>query len=512
VSPQGRSLLTLLGFTVAAAAVGLYAYFGVLKADEAEEQRKEASDKLFSMGTAAARPEDGGAGPEPEFTRVTVRAKGDTTVVEKQPDGTWRVTAPVKAAADQYVLDSLVGQLRDGKVDEKIEEKPSDEDLARYGLKEPHWTVEATALVPDPKDPSAPKVTRTLKLEGGVENTFNGSVYLRRDSDPAVYSASGGLRFSLERSAYDLRDKQVLALDEPKVQRIEVQRAGGGFSLERAPEGGTAWRLVKPREMDADGQTVINLLGQLKSERANAFLADSPEVRRKDGLESPALDATFTLYGGEKVRIRFSKVSAGGTDQHYALREDLGGAVLAEMNATAMSHLDKSADDLRDKTVLQFKRDEVAELLFTPQGGGAAIRLARALPAGTDAGTPSAESWEVVEPEHGPAKAWKVSSNLWTLSSLQATAFVEESPKSWEKYGITEKSRQVVLLGEGGKPLTTLTVGSEVKGKPTSLYVRGTRNVALEMDSARLTDLPQKVDDVLDRPAAPASSPDAGAP
>jgi hypothetical protein len=104
-----------------------------------------------------------------------------------------------------------------------------------------------------------------------------------------------------------------------------------------------------------------------------------------------------------------------------------------------------------------------------------------------------------------------VSSNLWTLGSLQATAFDEESPKSWDKYGINDKSRQVVLQGQGGKPLATLTVGSEVKGKANMVYVRGTRNMVLEMDSARLADLPQKVDDVIDRPPPPPPTPAASA-
>jgi len=400
-------------------------------------------------------------------------------------------------------------------VDQKVEDKPTDEDLQRYGLKEPQWTVEATALVPDPKSPGGAKATRQVKLEGGIENAFNGSVYLRRDSDPAVYAASGGMRFNFEKSAYDLRDKQVLSVDEAKIQAIDVARPKGGWSLQRS-EGTNAWKLTKPSAMDADGQTVINALGQLKGERATAFVADSPEARKKDGLESPAVDATFTLQGGDQVRLRLAKVSTGapdaggGTDRYYGLREDKDGAVLAELNASALGHLDKSADELRDKTVLQFKRDLVAALQFKPQGGGPAIEVARDLSATPDGGAPSAESWTVTAPEKGPAKAWKVSSNLWTLSSLQATAFGEESPKSWDKYGINDRSRQVVLQGAGGKPITALSVGSEVKGKPNTVYVRGSRNVVLEMDSARLSDFPQKVDDVLDKPPAPPPAPAGG--
>jgi hypothetical protein len=497
VSPQQRSLFTLLGFTAVAAAVGLYAWFGVMKADEKEAAQKESSDKLFSTGPAEKSP-DGGGPPPPEFTRITVRAKGETTTVEKGPDGAWRMTAPVKAAVDQYVLDSLTTQLKDGKVDQKIEESPTDADLQKYGLKDPAWTVEASARVQGAE--------KQVKVAGGLENAFNGSIYLRKDADPAVYSASGGMRFNLEKSSYDLRDKQLLAVDEAKIESIDVQRPKGGYALARG-EGAQAWKIAKPRPQDADGQTVINALGQLKNERATAFLADSPEERKKDGLESPALDATFTLKGGEKVRIRLAKAGEKG-DKHYALREDKDGAVLAEVGASALGHLDKSADELRDKSVLRFDKDAAAEVIFRPQGGGAPIRVTRDQKKSEDGGTASAaETWTVQAPEAGPAKAWKVSSNLWTLSSLQATAFGEESPKSWDKYGISDKSRQVVVQDAAGKPLATLAVGSEVKGKTNTVYVRGTRNMVLEMDSARLSDLPAKVDDVLDRPPPPPPTP-----
>ncbi|HYV45296.1 MAG TPA: DUF4340 domain-containing protein [Myxococcaceae bacterium] len=510
MTPQQRSVVTLLGFTAAAAAVGLYAYFGVMKGDEKEAAQKESADKLVSGGPAEKLP-DGGGPPPPEFTKITVHAKGETTTVEKQPDGTWRMTAPLSAAVDQYVLDALTTQLKDGKVDQKVEAAPTDADLRKYGLQEPAWTVEAAATVQ-----GAPK---QVKLAGGAENAFNGSIYLRKDADPAVYSASGGMRFNLEKSSYDLRDKQVLSVDEAKIASIDVAKPKGGYALVRVEGAGAqAWKLTKPKPQDADGQTVINALGQLKNERATAFVADSPEERKKDGLESPALDVTFGLQGGDKVRLRLAKAGGSGggkpdagaspSDKYYALREDKNGAVLAEVNASALGHLDKSADDLRDKSVLQFDKDAVAEVSFRPQGGGAPIRVTRDQKKPEDGGAPTpAETWAVAAPEVGPAKAWKVSSNLWTLGSLQATAFDEENPKSWDKYGINDKSRQVVLQDAAGKPLATLTVGSEVKGKANMVYVRGTRNVVLEMDSARLTDLPQKVEDVLDRPPPPPPPP-----
>jgi len=40
-----------------------------------------------------------------------------------------------------------------------------------------------------------------------------------------------------------------------------------------------------------------------------------------------------------------------------------------------------------------------------------------------------------------------------------------------------------------------------VKGKSNAIYVRGSRNAVLEIDSSRLTDLPSKISDVIDQPS-----------
>jgi hypothetical protein len=511
MSAQQRSLLSLLGFMAVAGAVGLYAYFGVMKPEEAQQEQKAVDDKLFAAYPAGTKGQDGGAPPPAEFSHLTVTAKGETTVLQRQPDGTWRITSPLQTGVDQFVVDGVINQLRDGKVEEKIEETPTDADLQRYGLKDPQFTVHAVAEVPNPADPNAPKTRKEVRIHGGIENTFNGSVYLRREGDPAAYLAPGSIRYSLEKTTFDFRDKQALAVDEERVQRLDVVRPRGqGFSVERG-DGPNVWKLVKPRDLEADGPGITTLLGQVKGERATAYLADSPEERKKVGMDAPAVDATLTLKNGEKIRIRVGKATgADGMEKIFALREDEKGAVLAEMQPSLLTALEKSADDLRDKAVLKFQREDVAEIQIRPAGGGAPIVVRKDAPPppAEDGGTPPPETWTVTAPEKGPAKVWKISSVLWTLSSLQASAFGEEKPKSWAKYGIDDKARQAVLLGADGQVLAHLWIGGEVNGKTNTVHVRGSREQVLEMDSGRLADLPGVLDDVLDRTAL--FTPDAG--
>jgi hypothetical protein len=252
-----------------------------------------------------------------------------------------------------------------------------------------------------------------------------------------VYSVDGWVRGALEKSTFELRDKQVVALEEGKLARVEVKSRANAYTLERDAQ--KAWRVVKPVALLAEQATLTSMLSGLGGERALSFPKDSPEERKRLGLEAPALDATFTPEGGGAVRLRLSKVTEGGSEKAYALREDAGGALLAEVPVSALGHLDKKAAELRDRTVLAFDKGLVHRLGFTQAGGGAEVVVEKA--ESPDAG---GDDWKVAAPEKGPAKKWKMSSVVWTLGSLKAAAFGEK-PKDWAKYGIDGRSRAATV-------------------------------------------------------------------
>jgi hypothetical protein len=190
-------------------------------------------------------------------------------------------------------------------------------------------------------------------------------------------------------------------------------------------------------------------------------------------------------------------------EKAYALREGPGAkATLAEVSLGLAVLFDKSPADLKDKAVLAFARDQVAGMTFySPDGGHISVAKRPAL---LDGG--ASDEWDVRSPEAGPAKKWKLSSVLWLLGSVRASAFGEESPKDWAKYGLGAKARQVALTGQDGKELARLVVGNEVDGNPSLVYVRGSRDQVLETDATRLAELPQSLADVLDAAAVDAGT------
>jgi hypothetical protein len=499
VKQRQKNLLTLLVLFGVAGGLGLYAYFGVMKPEERESQRKETAEKLFAPYRADQKSADGGSLPAPVFTSLVVKAKGDSTTLERRGEEWW-ITSPISARAEKFAVDGLVNQIQSAKFKATIEENPTDADLAKYGLDQPRFAVTAQAYLPDSKgDGSAdPSRRRELIFQGGIENTFDGSVYLRRNTEKPVYAADGSVKSALEKSTFELRDKNVLAVDEPKLKQIEFKSKSNRYLLEHE---GNSWKLISPKSGPADTSTVTSMLSTFKNERALAFLTDSPAKRKRVGLNAPAAEVNFTDNSGEKIMVRLSKAKIDGAEKAFALRESGKEALLAEVPVAALTMLDKSQLDLRDKSVLSFNREQVARITLSAGGKAPEIVAEKVV---ADAGTP--EDWQVVAPEKGPAKKWKLSSLLWSLSSLKASGFGEENPKDWGKYGVSSNSRSLALADRDGKILARLQIGKEAKGKNSAVYVKGSRAEVLEVESARLSEIPWKVEDVLEKPSADGAS------
>lgn len=504
MTQANRTLAMLLGLTAVGLAVGLYAWFGVFEPDRKQEEVKDRTDRLFSPEKAGEKAPDGGV-PKTEFVKLVVKAKGDTTTLEREPGKDWRLTAPVQARADKVAVDGVVSFLQTSKFKHVVEEKPDDAALEKYGLKRPEFEVQAEALVGDAQE------RRTVTLEGGIENTYDGTIFVRRNGEPPVHAAEGGAKWTLSKSTFDLREKELVPVDDAKVTRVEVKARNNDYVLERdekknwkvtAQRVGLAKGLALPVTFEGDPASITAAISALKQDRAITFPADTPEARV--GFEAPMVDATLQLEGGAKLRVRAVSPAADAGGSTRLLAETDQGAVLGETSGTGVVTLDRTPFELRDKRVLPFKKEEVAKVVFHLAGGGELV----AEKAAPDAGT--ADSWRIVAPVAGPAKTFKIASVLWTIGSIKSAKLVEEKPKDVGQWGIDSKSRGVTLYGADGRELGKLRVGKEVPGAQSTSYMQGVRDEIVEADHSRLADLPASPADLLDVPGLDGGSGDGG--
>lgn len=474
-----KTLLQLVAVVAIAAGIGGYAYFGVFKKDQETEKKQEHDLRLFAPQKYEERLADGGA-PAAEFTRLTVTSGGTTTVLQREPGGEWRIVSPVKGKADKLVTDAITSQLQTSKFKATLEENPDAAALERYGFNKPQFVVEASAEVNGE--------LRSVKLIGGVENSFDGSIFVRRNEEKPVFTAEGGVRFTMAKTTFDLRDKQPLSVEEAKVQKIAVKSVNNEFVLERNAD--KQWNFVKPNTEAADNPSVAAMIVLVGQERAQAFPEDTEANRKALGFDAPLIDTTVTLAGGQTVRFRVTRQAADGGETYYVVRDDAAGSSLAQVGAGATQY-DHNPGDLRDKSIVRFKREAVTKMVFRDVGGPEIV---------VDKGTveASAEAWKVTAPRPGKAKIFKVTSALWSLGSAKMLAAGEEKPKDWAKYGLDDKAKYIALFGADGKELGRFVIGKPVPETPSGFYVRGTRDQVLQSDGSRFADLPFKLEDVLD--------------
>ncbi|CAM3102748.1 DUF4340 domain-containing protein [Corallococcus sp. ZKHCc1 1396] len=468
-----------------------------------ESEKPPAPPRLFA--TEAAEPVRGAPAPAaPVFTHLTVKARGATTELERTAEG-WRLTSPVEAKADPYAVDAMVQQLTTAKFKATVTASPTDAELKKFGLTSPSFTVTARAYVPDANGGGAedPSRQRTVTLSGGDENPFDGSVYVRRDGDAAVYAAEGVVRWSLDKGPFELRAKEFLGpLDAAVLQSIEVTAKDHAYLLTRDPDGKT-WRMVKPEPTRANASRVTELLAAFAGQQALSFPEDTPAARKALGLDAPTVDARFVPSTGEPIRVRLAQVTREGAPVVHALREQGGRATLAEVDARALTTLDVGVPELKDRRVLNFPREAVRRLEFHPGGKAAPLVVARgASPEG------GSDAWRIEGPDGGPARHFRVVKLLGSLESLKAAAFGEANVKRWERYGIGAASRSVVLRDAEGRELARLWLGNAVPEQDERLYARGSGPDLLEVSASAVAGLPTSAADLKD---APPGGPDGGA-
>jgi len=233
-------------------------------------------------------------------------------------------------------------------------------------------------------------------------------------------------------------------------------------------------------------------------ERAQSFPEDTETVRKALGFDAPLVDTTLTLADGKTVRLRVARQAADAGDLFYVLRDDEGGSSLAQVGPGATQY-DRNPGDLKDKTIVRFKREAVTKMVFRDVGGPEIVVTKDSVDA-------SAEAWRVIAPRAGKAKIFKVTSALWTLGSAKLLAAGEEKPKDWGKYGLDEKAKYIALFGEDGKELGRFVIGKPVPQTPSGFYVRGSRNQMLQSDGSRFGEFPFTLADVLDEPVVDAGT------
>lgn len=246
-----------------------------------------------------------------------------------------------------------------------------------------------------------------------------------------------------------------------KVKEVTLARPGETVQLVKGSEG---WRLVAPQSVKADASEVDALLSGLESLEVDEVVSEAPGDLAPYGLAQPKTTVTVVREGSsDALRLLLGEKTPDGGGVYAKLPTAQRVFTVASWSTGS---LDKKPFDLRDRSLLHVKRDEVKTLeVKAPQESFALARDARG-------------EWAFTRPVATRAGRWSVDGLLGVLEGLRMESVAAEDARDLRPYGL-DKPRYRVVLGLADGTSRTLEVGGSPEENKHHAREGGSRLVAV---------------------------------
>jgi Domain of unknown function (DUF4340) len=242
--------------------------------------------------------------------RLTVQSPGKAVVLTRA-NGEWKIEKPYQAPADYGTVEGLIGRVQTAQM--KAITAQDAVDLKPYGLDKPDVSITFGL--------GASQATLMLGKKADT-----GTVYAKDASRPMVFTVDSALVEDVNKSADQLRRKDVFEFRAFDATAIQVTRGAETLAFEKTTgqgkDAGETWRETKPSAKDVDASAFDTFLTKLSNLRAQSFVDAGPKT--KTGLESPAMVVVVRFDEGRKEeRVSFGRV---GTDVYASIAGQPGAA------------------------------------------------------------------------------------------------------------------------------------------------------------------------------------------
>jgi hypothetical protein len=367
-----------------------------------------------------------------DIVKIDLHSPDRDLVLERTRDNGWKLVKPITANADSETVNEIANDIAGLQITGTAEDQPAD--LAPFGLAVPAVIVTVTT--------SDQKTLPSIMV--GKQAPIGNSGFIKRADQPAVLLVGNVFAAQVNKQVNDLRSRAIFKLKAPDAHKIVIERGAETFELVRT---GDNWKFTKPRDYPADKEAVTAMLNTLDNARVVEFQGDGATDLTKYGLATPSLK--ITLYGtgnapGETLDFGF-KQAAAGSNGTYALSGDPKTNPVYTLTNDVFAAVDKSFDDLRDKTVMRFDPAKAARITFV--GGPVDETLAR----GADG------KWSITSGRKTAAAELPVAQSLVDqLHELKATRIVEDPMSDPNHYGMVSPTVTISVMDNKGQPLGEL--------------------------------------------------------
>jgi len=415
-----RGLRSTIALLIALVGLGAYIYFVTWKRPDGDAGGTgKKLDRVFAGLTSD------------KIDELTVTsANGEATTLKKD-GGAWQVTQPLATKADESEVSGILNALSTADLVRVIDENPTS--LNDYGLSNPHVEIDFKV--------AGDKTTKKLFL--GEKTPTGSDLFAKRNDEKRVFLISQYQEASLNKSAFDLRDKMVLKFDRDKVDGVDVE--AGGKTLAIAKDGGE-WKISKPLAVRADYGSVEGLVGRLQSLQMKTVTADQASAAdlKKYGLDKP--QATVNLLAGS---ARATLLVGGKASDTTVYARDASKPMVITVESSLLDDLKKGADDYRRKDLFEFRAYNAQHVELTRNGQTVVFDRVKGQ------GENARDKWHRASPNAADVDLDKVDAFLAKLANMRATSFVDASAKT----GLDKPALTVAVKFDDGKKEERVTFG-----------------------------------------------------
>ncbi len=217
-------------------------------------------------------------------SKVRVVYGGKTTVFEKNKEGGWDITEPLKTAAEGQRIKDIFNAVSNLKISDFADDNPSS--LAPYGLSKPRASIEIW--------PAEGNENHLIQV--GNKQKKTNEYYAKMGDQPNVFLINEGFYNTLNINPDSYRDKSMMKFDARMIKSLTVTHAGRTYAYQK--DAKDQWACAG-RAKAADEASYI--VSTISSTSINGW------AKKKDitGLDHPDYVIEAVLSSGVKKVYRF---------------------------------------------------------------------------------------------------------------------------------------------------------------------------------------------------------------
>ena len=379
-----------------------------------------------------------------------IKPSGTIKVQRNPKNSRWNITQPLAVQGEDSVINQLLLTLEEAKITRVVDEEP--QHLEDFGLKDPTFKIILRFKTGEPK---------TLLM--GDASPIGHDAYIKlADEKRVLLSLLSKNQVNLPLN--DLRNKTLLDFVTRDVTAVDLRF---GKETQRFVKEGGHWKLTAPVSAQGDADEISNFLNNIRTERIETFISETPENMASLGLEPPRIVLNIQA---EKAKQSWTLKIGKSYDEHSFFAQRGQPENVVTVSEDLVEILSKNPLSFMEKSLMNFKEEDVTAI--ESRDGKKTVRVVR--------NSDNGEQWKFENPESGTVDSATVNTLLLDLQEARIHKFAPS--KKLKLFGLDAPRKELTVFKKDGSK-ATLRLGNTDKNKQYSFINRDVDQSIVELDT-----------------------------